>query len=77
MNIYNVKLFGREGNVYYAESSDLGLAPGVVPNNIEIAHPGGDTENFRFSHYGFDDDGDIISFKYKNNQNEILEVYND
>ena len=78
MVTYNVGMFSFEGGVYATEASDLGLPPGGVPREVGITHRSGVVEVFRFSNYGYDEDGDIVSFNYRSTTSQArLELYND
>jgi hypothetical protein len=78
MQTFNVGLFTFEGGVYASEASDLGLPPGEVPREIGVTHRSGVVTRFVFSHDGYDEDGDIVSFNYRSTTGpEYLSLYND
>jgi hypothetical protein len=78
MKTYNVEQFDHYQGVYTSEASDLGMAQGEVPREIGITHRSGVVNQFVFSHFGYDDDGDIVSFNYRSTTGpEKLELYND
>jgi hypothetical protein len=78
MQNHSVGLFSFAGGEYATEASDLGLPPGKVPREVGITHRSGVVTRFVFSHFGYNDDGDIVSFNYRSTSGlDKLALYND